>query len=376
MNSLWQCCLALLGLMALHAHVVAAPPSPTSAAVRSLGIAVPNDEATIAFDINAAGQVAAVLEDEEGRQRAVLFEKGVVTELGAEPGMFSDARAINPSGEIVGSAARKDGSWRAFVYTRSSGLRNLPTLGGTSSYGMAINDAGHVTGFADTAGLDWHAFLYKDAQMIDLGTLGGKISYASGMNNRGQVVGTATTHDNYRHAFLYDAAGGMRDLGTLGGRQSSATAINDAGMVVGASETADRRWHAFVHDGKRMVDLGALIGFGNSFATDINNRGHVAGTVMRNDERMSFVWRDGKMLVHRGGRGLHLTNAINDNELLIGATYGRRLEAATMPSNAIPAVAKEPRKIAYFIALVLLLAGTGAAWRQYHQSRQGGLRQV
>ncbi len=376
MNSLWQCCLALLGLVALHLQVIAAPVLPTAAAVRSLGIAAPNDEATIAFDINAAGQVAAVLEDGEGRQRAVLFEKGVVTELGADPGMYSDARAINPSGEIVGSAGRKDGSWRAFVYTRASGLRDLPTLGGPSSYGMAINDAGHVAGFADTNDRDWHAFLYKDAQIIDLGTLGGKISYASGINNRGQVVGTATTVDNYRHAFVYDAVTGMRDLGTLGGRQSSATAINDAGMVVGASETSERRWHAFVHDGKRMVDLGALIGDGNSFATDINSRGHVVGTVLRNDERLSFVWRDGKMLVHRGGRGLHLTNGINDNELMIGATFHRRLEAATMPSNAIPAVAKEPRKIAYFIVAVLLLASAGAAYRQYHQSRQASLREV
>lgn len=356
--------LVLFALFCLHAGASGAASNPTAAATKSLGIVPPADEQTIAYDINAAGQVAAVLEDEEGRQRGVLFEKGVLTELGAEPGMYSDARAISPSGEIVGSASRKDGSWRAFVFKRDTGLRELPTLGGPSSYGMSINSHGHVVGFADTETRDWHAFLYTGGErLMDLGTLGGKTSYAAGMNNVGQVVGTATTRDEFRHAFIYDLQGGMRDLGTLGGRQSSATAINDAGVVVGASETRDRRWHAFVHDGKKMVDLGALVGFGNSFATDINNAGHVVGTVLLPDERLSFVYRDGKMTVHRGGRGLHLANSINDGELMVGATYDRKFNAATMPSDAIPAVRKDGRKLFLFMGAAFLLGAAGVAYR-------------
>ena len=356
--------LAVLGA----SSIASAGVNPTVAATRSLGIVTPHGESTIAYDVNAAGQVAAVLEDEQGRQRGVLFEKGLLTELGAGEGMYSDARAISPSGEIVGSASHKDGTWRAFLFDRARGLRELPTLGGPSSYGMTINDAGHAAGFSDTPSGDWHAFVYQGGEhLVDLGTLGGKISYANGMNNTGQVVGTATTSNDYRHAFLYDPAQGMRDLGTLGGRQSSATAINDAGSVVGASETKDRRWHAFVHDGKRMIDLGALIGFGSSFATDINNHGHVVGTVLTPDERLSFVWRDGKMSVHRGGKGLHLTNAINDGELLIGATYDLKMNAATMPSNAIPAVAKSGRKLFIYMGVVMFLAAFAVAYRRLWQ---------
>lgn len=363
--------LFLFTLFCLHAGASSAASNPTTSAIRPLGIVAPAGESTIAYDINAAGQVAAVLEDAEGRQRGVLFEKGVLTELGAEPGMYSDARAISPNGEIVGSTSRKDGTWRAFVFKRDTGLRELPTLGGPSSYGMSINNHGHVVGFADTGARDWHAFLYTGGEhLMDLGTLGGKISYATGMNNVGQVVGTATNRDEYRHAFVYDLQNGMRDLGTLGGRQSSATAINDAGMVVGASETKDRRWHAFIHDGKKMIDLGTLVGFGNSFATDINNAGHVVGTITTPDERLSFVYRDGKMIVHRGGKGLHLTNSINDRELLIGATYGRKLEAATMPSSAIPAVMKDGRKIFFVAAFALLLAGSAVAYRQFRRAKQ------
>ena len=44
------------------------------------------------------------------------FENGVLTELGTPGGLYSDARAINPRGEIVGSARNKDGSWNAFLF--------------------------------------------------------------------------------------------------------------------------------------------------------------------------------------------------------------------------------------------------------------------
>ncbi|MDO8438841.1 MAG: HAF repeat-containing protein [Telluria sp.] len=338
------------------------------AATRPLGIVSPYGESTIAYDVNAAGQVAAVLEDEEGRHRGVMFEKGVLTELGSPGGMYSDARAINPSGEIVGSARNKDGSWNAFLFDRARGLRTLGTLGGPSSYGMTINEAGHAAGFADTASGEWHAFLYTGGDTLtDLGTLGGTVSYAAGMNNVGQVVGTAALATGYRRAFIYDATNGMRDLGTLGGRSSSASAINDAGMVVGASETKDRRWRAFAHDGKRMIDLGALIGYGNSFATDINNSGHVVGTVLTMDERLSFVWRDGKMTVHRGGHGLHLTNSINDKEQVIGATYDRKLTAATMVSDMKPVITRGGSELLTLISAVIIL-GLSAAL--YHQRKR------
>jgi len=354
---------ACLPVVLLLLHLVSGAASAATA-TRSLGIVGPNGESTIAYDMNAAGQVAAVLEDEEGRQRAVLFDQGELIELGALGKGYSDAKAINANGQIIGSAQDAQGHWRAFIYKRADGMRALGTLGGPSSYGMAINSAGHAVGFADTLDGKFHAFLYdgKDG-LLDLGTLGGSISYANGMNNVGQVVGTAANGDEYRHAFVYDARRGMVDLGTLGGRQSAAMAINDAGVVVGASETANRQWHAFVHDGKKMIDLGALVGAGSSFATDINSAGHVVGTVLRGDERLSFVYRNNVMTVHRGGKGLHLTNAINDRELVIGATFGQRMDAATMLSNAIPIA--EPGGMRKFLILsigAVLLGAAGVAF--------------
>jgi probable HAF family extracellular repeat protein len=343
---LFTCCSLLITL----AGQVAAEP-------RSLGMVPPKGEGTVAYDINASGQVAAVIQDDSGRQRAVLFENGKLLEIPALGGKESNARGINDKGQVVGAASRDDGHWRAYLYDKQSGLHELGTLGGPSSHGVAINQHGDVAGFADTPKAQWHAFLFeRNGAMRDLGTLGGALSFAAGMNNSKQVVGSASLANEVRHAFVYDAARGMVDLGTLGGQQSGAVAINDHGVIVGASETKNGRWHAFIHDGKRMIDLGEQIGQGDSYATDINNSGHVVGTVQLGEERMSFVWRDNKVTLHRGGHGLRLVNAINDRDLVIGATGQALFTAATMPSNAAPVVATDGKELFYWIMLSLVLA--------------------
>lgn len=350
-------CLALLALTG----------SQAIAATHSLGIVAQGD--SIAYDMNAQGQVAAVTTDEQGNQHAVFFEHGVSTEIGTLGGNDSEARHINESGEIIGSANQKDGSWRAYLYRREHGMQMLGTLGGTNSHGTALNNAGAAVGFADTANREWHAFLFQPGSaLIDLGTLGGKISYANGINYRGQVVGAATLPSGYRHAFVYDAEHGMVDLGTLGGRSSYATSINDHGVVAGASEMPDRSWHAFTWDGHKMKDIGVLLGQGDSFATGINNAGHVVGTYVIGEDRRSFVWRDNNVTMHHSGaKGLYLTNGINNVEQVIGATYDRGMIAATMLSSAAPYVDRGGSNLFSRIVFVVLVAGAAVIYRRRYK---------
>ena len=65
----------------------------------------------------------------------------------------------------------------------------------------------------------YHALIWdSNSGMTDLGTLGGDTSYALGINDSGEVVGYSYLADNVtRHAFTWTAAGGMVDLGTLRG---------------------------------------------------------------------------------------------------------------------------------------------------------------
>ena len=80
---------------------------------------------------------------------------------------------------------------------------DLGTLGGTFSDARAINERGQVVGESTTASGEEHAFLWQDGTMSDLGTLSGDQSEANGINNRGQVVGGSTTATGDFHAVLW-----------------------------------------------------------------------------------------------------------------------------------------------------------------------------
>jgi len=121
-----------------------------------------------------------------------------------------------------------------------------------------------------------------------------------------------------------------------------------------------------------MTDLGALIGYGNSFATDINNAGHVVGSIRIGDERRAFVYRDGKMTVHPGGFGLYVVNAINDDELVIGAQYtGKQFSAAVMKSSQPAVVTHGGQDLLSIIAAVLTIAATLVICRRRYRGIAG-----
>lgn len=319
-------------------------------------------ESSQAYDANRSGQVVGMIESEDGRRRAVLYEYGKVTELGTLGGSDSEARAINASGMITGAAQNRQGRWRAFIYELRKGMTDLGSLGGGGSSAVAINASGQVVGHSDLPNGEFHAFITDDGIMQDLGTLGGKTSYAAGVNSAGTVVGTAQNSDGFRRAFVVTPGQPMREVPGLGGRISMATAINDAGLVAGAAETPERRWHAIVWDGTRSIDIGALLPKGvNSFATSINAAGHVAGTVTAEGyQPLTFVYKDGKVAVHPRETGLYLTSKISDSGLVVGSKFtGQRL-AAYAVSETAPQKKTSPWDWAIRIAIVAGVAYT--AW--------------
>ena len=83
---------------------------------------------------------------------------------------------------------------------------------------IEINDAGQISGTYTTSGGQSHAFLYTPLSGLrDLGTLGGTTSAPTGLNNAGQVVGTSTTSGGVAHAFLWTPTDGMEDITAVTG---------------------------------------------------------------------------------------------------------------------------------------------------------------
>ena len=138
--------------------------------------------------------------------------------LGGTEGI-DEAEDINSAGRVVGHSTTADGQTHAFVVTP------LDTDG-------------------DERGDVW----YQDADgngvndlMRDLGTLGGTSSYAKGINSLGLIIGTSTDIDGNSRACFWEADGDILDLNSLLVLSDSmavlqeAEDINDKGQICGAA---------------------------------------------------------------------------------------------------------------------------------------------
>ena len=276
-----------------------------------------------AFGISQTGVVAGDFARMEPTtpNHAALFKGGAPIDLGVLPGaLFSRANAVNSNGYVVGYSGSEfdsDNS-RAFVWTGSTGMLDMGTLGGPYAQAMAINDAGYATGSASIARSVGarHAFLYQAwpgygpaKPMRDLGTLGGVSSYGMAINMSNHVVGYSMLNTGYNavHAFLYDG-GAMIDLGSLtpnmpGTDYSVALGLNNSGQIVGYSYVANVgsdnvRQAAFVFGNMpdaAMVNLNDLISKATAAqywlfaATAINDQGQIVACAYRDSDGLAHA---------------------------------------------------------------------------------------
>jgi probable HAF family extracellular repeat protein len=243
--------------------------------------------------LNASGQVTGAqlgltsLEDDFGPYRSTpgsaavaltgccdmqwgadINDAGVVVGT-THSGLLAGARAfvaaavaISDAGQIVGYSPAATGR-HAVMWSPAGVVRDLGTLGGSTSEAIDVNAAGLVIGRSLTVGdAATHFFLWSAATgMQDLDALLGAITSVVEINDAGQIIGTYATDGGASHAFLYTPGSELRDLGTLGGTTSEPTGLNDAGQVVGSSTLADGSAHAFLWtptDG--MEDITAVSG--------------------------------------------------------------------------------------------------------------------
>jgi probable HAF family extracellular repeat protein len=169
----------------------------------------------------------------------------------------------------------------------------LGTLGGWQwSNALAINESGQAAGSAQLQSGAFRGVIWNEAGAVvaELGTLGGSYSWAQGMNDAGLVVGNSTTSAGWMHAFLY-AGGTLIDLGTLGGGNSGAYDVNELGWIVGYSHLESGESVAFLYADGVLHDLNRMIG-GSGWTLEealaVNNAGQIVGTGLFGGERRGF----------------------------------------------------------------------------------------
>ena len=144
--------------------------------------------------VNDAGQVLVEVIDPNGTWGTCLLDPN---RYGRPRHAWRNARnewrALNHRGQLAGCSHTSTGAMHAAIWDRSTGVRDLGTLGGTHSWAVSINDKGQVTGFSETDIAEsrlQHVFFWDpNTGMQDLGPRGPGSSTGLPLNEKGQVVG-------------------------------------------------------------------------------------------------------------------------------------------------------------------------------------------
>jgi probable HAF family extracellular repeat protein len=287
-----------------------------SVSYRAVDLGTLGGRHSVAYEINAAGQVVGFADTQEGATHAFRWQAGQMTDLGAPAGGLSMAFGLNASGQVVGKIKPPGGDDHATLWS-AGGVTDLGPLGSAEG----INAAGQVVGWGYIgSNSEIHAFVWSQGTLTDLGTEG-VVSNAYAINGSGQIVGYNT--DATRPVLW--ANGTMSDLGTLGGSSGIAFGINDGGQVVGSSATAQGVTHAFLWQNGTMTDLNA----GSDAQTEayaINASGLVVGARFRAEAlRQAVFWENGVMtdLPTLGTEDDNLATGINDAGQIVGWTVTR-----------------------------------------------------
>jgi probable HAF family extracellular repeat protein len=146
----------------------------------------------MATDVNDRGQIVGGYETPAG-YHAALWSENRLVDLGVTVGTFSEARAINDRGWIVGNSIPDRDNAEAFLW-RDGTMRALPTLGGTASAAQGISNAGMIVGTAQDRTGQTHNVAWNRGRVVDLEARG-ILRAVDGadvvdVNSRGDIVGS------------------------------------------------------------------------------------------------------------------------------------------------------------------------------------------
>ena len=172
-----------------------------------------DDTSTAATALNDFGQVvgiSGICDQAVGRFSAihsVLWDHGRPIEIGDFGGVaWNTPMAINQRGDVVGfaNASEADGenfNPRAFLWTKSQGIRNLGAVtGDVTSQATGINEWRQIVGQSCDAADRCRGFLWQNGEMTDLqdlviGDYDDVITTANDIDDLGRITGQAFDPD-------------------------------------------------------------------------------------------------------------------------------------------------------------------------------------
>ncbi len=259
-----------------------------------------------------------------------------LTWLGVLSG-YSQSSALSVSADgsvVVGGYFNTFGNYRAFRWTRQSGIRDLGTFGG--SYSIAIDvsaDGSVVVGEAQNASGTYYPFRWtQSGGLQNLGTLPNYTARGSAWSvsaDGNVVVGVVENNNRGAMGFRWTPTSGMQSIGTLGGSWSAAYAISPNGrFIAGESQNSASAARAFLRlENGSMIDLGLPPNGFRASANGVSNDGSVViGLLLRTDipGHRAFRWTSQtgmQDLGTLGGSGALALDVSADGSIIVGWSF-------------------------------------------------------
>lgn len=272
-------CRASIALTAALALFSASARAQTLTWIGTLGGAasrahsVSDDGSRLAgFSLNTAGEYIPI-----------AWSAGSLTDLGDLGGEYGWSLGMSGNGNVVvgfsGTPTYRPFRWSAGVMTA------IDSAEGQAS--GASHDGSTISGWLSTVS-GRRAFLWSQATGVqDIGTLGGMSSWAKKVSDDGLIaVGRADNASGRQRAFRWTAAGGMQDLGSIGGSQSDANSISpDGSVIVGWTNGRAFKWTA----AGGMQDISGTLGI-SAVNSASNNGAVLVGWAHFSATRDAILW--------------------------------------------------------------------------------------
>jgi probable HAF family extracellular repeat protein len=252
---------------------------------------------------------------------AFYWSGGVFVHLGANWENASSAVSVNNSGVILGTVeGYGDEPDRMFEIDAEGNISYpAPFDPPIDVRARAINDSGQIVGTYQLSPNGASVPFFWDRTVVyDLVPDWADLVFLGGLNNLGQVAGTSRDDDCGNSGFLWEQDY-FTEIG-LCADQIGVNDINDTSRIVGSMvfEGGDQR-HAFLFEDSDFVDLGVLVGEEMSIAYDINRRGWIVGDSSSSQppSRRAFVFINGVMYDLNdfvSTETWHLTRALKIND--------------------------------------------------------------
>lgn len=230
---------------------------------------------TIAWSINAAGEITGTLRDQQGVIRSWVRRNGEFTTFdaphaGTGPFQGTNAQNINPEGEVAGEYIDSANVYHAFVRscdgmitefdapragTHSSAESPYP---GTFVTGVdGLNREGDAAGYStDDANVSYGFVRERNGDIIeieiaDAGSAATEGTFLNGINDKRQTAGTYVDSANVSHGFIRDRDGSIEyfslpEAGDAPGQGTYPSSINGRGDITGVYSDSNNLYHGFL----------------------------------------------------------------------------------------------------------------------------------